>query len=188
MRSAMRHGILAAGLFALATLPAGAQAPPVMADLLADVGETERKIVGLAKAIPEPHFAWRPMEGVRSVREVLQHVAADNYLLPAFVGVTVPASLGINPTDYATVQKFEARTIDRATAIAELEASFAHLKKAMEMADASKAGESVTFFGTTMTRQRVWVLTTTHLHEHLGQLIAYARSNSVVPPWSRGGN
>ena len=24
-----------------------------------------------------------------------------------------------------------------------------------------------------------------HLHEHLGQLIAYARSNNIAPPWSR---
>ncbi len=24
-----------------------------------------------------------------------------------------------------------------------------------------------------------------HAHEHLGQLIAYARVNSIVPPWSR---
>ena len=24
-----------------------------------------------------------------------------------------------------------------------------------------------------------------HLNEHLGQSIAYARSNGVVPPWSR---
>jgi hypothetical protein len=31
----------------------------------------------------------------------------------------------------------------------------------------------------------LWLLTTTHIHEHLGQLIAYARSNDVVPPWSR---
>jgi hypothetical protein len=23
------------------------------------------------------------------------------------------------------------------------------------------------------------------MHEHLGQLIAYARANRVVPPWSR---
>jgi hypothetical protein len=23
------------------------------------------------------------------------------------------------------------------------------------------------------------------MHEHLGQLIAYARTNQVVPPWSR---
>jgi hypothetical protein len=24
-----------------------------------------------------------------------------------------------------------------------------------------------------------------HLHEHLGQLIAYARVNGIVPPWSK---
>jgi hypothetical protein len=26
-----------------------------------------------------------------------------------------------------------------------------------------------------------------HLHEHLGQSIAYARTNGVTPPWSMGG-
>jgi len=35
------------------------------------------------------------------------------------------------------------------------------------------------------TRRAMWIGATTHLHEHLGQLIAYARSNGVVPPWSR---
>jgi len=45
----------------------------------------------------------------------------------------------------------------------------------------------VTFFGQTVTRQKLWVLTATHLHEHLGQAIAYDRTNGVVPPWSRGG-
>jgi hypothetical protein len=32
----------------------------------------------------------------------------------------------------------------------------------------------------------MWLITATHLHEHLGQLIAYARSNAVTPPWSQG--
>jgi hypothetical protein len=27
--------------------------------------------------------------------------------------------------------------------------------------------------------------TVTHIHEHLGQLIAYARQNKVTPPWSQ---
>ena len=31
----------------------------------------------------------------------------------------------------------------------------------------------------------VWIRAVVHLHEHLGQGIAYARSNEVVPPWSR---
>jgi hypothetical protein len=31
----------------------------------------------------------------------------------------------------------------------------------------------------------MWIAATTHLHEHLGQLIAYARSNNVTPPWTK---
>ena len=40
-------------------------------------------------------------------------------------------------------------------------------------------------FGQPFTMQSAWVLGTTHLHEHLGQLIAYARTNGVKPPWSQ---
>jgi hypothetical protein len=35
------------------------------------------------------------------------------------------------------------------------------------------------------TTRATWIATVTHLHEHLGQLIAYARSNNVTPPWSK---
>jgi uncharacterized damage-inducible protein DinB len=31
-------------------------------------------------------------------------------------------------------------------------------------------------------------LLATHNHEHLGQMIAYARMNGIAPPWSRSGN
>jgi hypothetical protein len=36
-----------------------------------------------------------------------------------------------------------------------------------------------------MSTRQLWIASTTHLHEHLGQLIAYARSNKIAPPWSR---
>jgi hypothetical protein len=32
----------------------------------------------------------------------------------------------------------------------------------------------------------VLTLLVSHLHEHLGQAIAYARMNGVAPPWSEG--
>ena len=35
------------------------------------------------------------------------------------------------------------------------------------------------------TVRATWIATVTDLHEHLGQLIAYARSNNVTPPWSK---
>lgn len=173
-------------LLTLPVIPAAAQSG-LMADLLKDVSEVESKLVGLAKAMPEATYSWAPGEGVRSVGGVFQHVAADNYLLPALLGVAPPAATGIKAAEYPTVQAYETRKVDRATVIADLEASFAHLKKAMMDTPDAKLGEKVKFFGQEQTIQQVWVLTTTHLHEHLGQSIAYARSNGVVPPWSRGG-
>jgi hypothetical protein len=70
-------------------------------------------------------------------------------------------------------------------AVKELEASFVFLKKAMQdMPEAGLAAKRQVF-GMQLTGQGLWIMATTHLHEHLGQLIAYARSNGVVPPWSK---
>jgi len=94
--------------FALASaLPAGAQASSIMADLTGDVAETQRKFIDLAKAIPAEKYDWRPMAGVRSVGEVLRHVASDNYLIPAALGYAADPATGIKGEDYKTAQAFE---------------------------------------------------------------------------------
>ena len=41
-------------------------------------------------------------------------------------------------------------------------------------------------FGNSTTRRGVLVTILSHLHEHLGQSIAYARINGIKPPWSEG--
>jgi hypothetical protein len=69
--------------------------------------------------------------------------------------------------------------------LAELQKSFAFLKNSMTGVQDSQLGEPIEAFGQKMTRRSLWVSTVTHLHEHLGQLIAYARSNNVTPPWSK---
>ena len=186
---------LAAALVAIAATPALAQqpakgthsAPNIMADLRADLAQAEQKIMSLARAIPADKYNWRPAEGVRSVGEVLLHIAADNYLLPAMLGHAADPATGIKGDDYTSVQAYERRQLDREATIAELEHSFAHLKKAVDATPTSSLGDEVSLFGQKFTTQRTWILTATHLHEHLGQLIAYARSNGIAPPWSRGG-
>ncbi len=161
--------------------------PAVIEALLRDIATLEGKLVGLVDAIPEEKYDWRPGEGVRSVREVIMHVAADNYFLPTFAGMDAPAASGIKSGDYPSVQAYENRKVTKAVALQELRASFAHLKGAMEMADDAFLAQTLDVFGMKMSGLDLAVLTTTHLHEHLGQAIAYARSNGVVPPWSRGG-
>ena len=175
---------------AAAQQPAAAPAPAsatLGADLLADIDDVEKKILGLARAIPADKYGWRPGQGVRSVSEVLMHVAADNYLLPALVGHAPDPATGIRGDDYKTAQAFERRTLDRDATLATLERSFAHLRSSLTGTPAARFAEPVSLFGQPSTVQRTWILTAAHLHEHLGQLIAYARINGIAPPWARGG-
>lgn len=160
-----------------------AAVPSLTVDLLADVSQVEKKIMDLAQAIPAGKYAWRPA-GARSVAEVLKHIAADNYLLPAALGSVPDTATGIKGDDYNTAVAFEKREMNRDAIISELQKSFAFVKTALENAEPSTMGTQVSLFGSSFSGQQVWIMTVTHLHEHLGQLIAYARSNNVTPPWS----
>jgi uncharacterized damage-inducible protein DinB len=170
----------------VSALPASAQTPPgLMADLMKDLAGVEKKIMDLARAMPESAWTWRPAgdAAVRSTGEVFQHVAADNYFLPVLAGTAAPAETGITK-DYKTVQVFEKKAIAREAVLADLEKSFAFLRTSMSASEA-KLDASIDMFGQKSTTRGLWISTVTHLHEHLGQLIAYARSNKVVPPWSK---
>jgi uncharacterized damage-inducible protein DinB len=173
-------------MVATLALPAVAQtSDSLMADLSKDVADVESKINSLAKALPPAAFEWRPGKGVRSTGEVFAHVAADNYFLPAALGTPAPAETGINAKDYKTAEAFEKRSMTREQVITEVQKSFAFLKKSMASVKDAQLSEPVEAFGQKMTKRSLWVSTVTHLHEHLGQLIAYARSNNVTPPWSK---
>jgi uncharacterized damage-inducible protein DinB len=187
MRSLVRSATVAAALAAAFTVPAAAQQSGLVGDLLRDVTEVEGKLLALARETPAEKYDWRPAEGVRSVGEVYLHLAADNYLLPIALGVAAPAETGIKGDDYNTVMAYETRALGRDAIIAELERSLAHFKQALTDTPAARLDETITMFGQSFTVQQLCILGTTHLHEHLGQAIAYARSNGIVPPWSRSG-
>lgn len=185
MQSAQRIMVLNGVLALACALPAAAQSASVMSDLGSDVADVEKKFIALAKAIPAEKYTWRPGEGVRSVSEVIRHVASDNYLIPAALGFAADPSTGIKGEDYKTAQAFEKKQSTKDQTVADLEKSFASLRKNMQATTPAKLGDSVKLFGQPFTMQKAWVLGTTHLHEHLGQLIAYARVNGVKPPWSQ---
>lgn len=163
----------------------GAQsAPSWMGEMHRDVNGAQKKMIDLAKAIPESAYGWRPSPGTRSVGEVFLHVASDNYFIPIAMGKPAPEASGIT-SDMKSVGAYEKRTMTKDQIVAELEASYKHLHQAMGLTTDANAAETIKFFGQDWTRMRAMTLTVTHLHEHLGQAIAYARSNNVVPPWSQ---
>lgn len=178
----MRSRTLAFVLSLAVAAPVSAQG--LMGEMHRDVNEVQKKMADLAKAMPESSYDWRPGAGVRSVGEVFLHVASDNYLIPISMGMAAPAASGVT-SDFKTVEAFEKRKLTKDQIVAELDASFKHLHQAMGLTTDGNLNETIKFFGQDWTRQRAMVLTVTHLHEHLGQAIAYARSNNVVPPWSK---
>jgi uncharacterized damage-inducible protein DinB len=172
-------------MLTFASFSLAAQTAPVVADLIKDVDGVQQKMVALAKAMPQEKYSWRPGTGVRSVSEVFLHVASDNYLMPALAGASIPVTTHLDMKNFKSFSAFETRTVTREQAVGELEASFAFLKAAMQKSSAADMAKMVDMFGQKTTTQSMWVGATTHLHEHLGQSIAYARMNGVVPPWSK---
>src|SRR5262249_42618825 len=106
--------------------------------------------------------------------EVYMHVAESNFELPKFAGVKPPADL---PKDMEKITSKQ-EVLDW------LQKSFAHVRKNVaSMSDADLA-KTTKLFGKDSTNMGVWLLIINHIHEHLGQSIAYARTNNTVPPWS----
>lgn len=182
------------GLVGVALLAAAVAAPlsaqtvktaPVVVDLMKDIDGAAAKFIALAKAMPPAKMSWRPDPAARSTGEVFLHVASDNYLLPFGFGNAIPASTGIRGDDFKTLATYEKRALTNEQIVKDLEESFAHLKASMAKTTSDDLATPVTMFGMKSTAQGMWILTATHLHEHLGQLIAYARSNGVTPPWSK---
>jgi len=144
------------------------------------VSTLEKKFTELAAAMPEDSYKWRPGEGVSSVSELYLHVAGANYGLTRFIGAAPPEGMDLRGLPESTTDKDKIAP--------KLAGSFAHLKGAIEKMDVGHADEAVKMFGGETTQRGAVLNILEHLSEHLGQAIAYARVNSVVPPWTAARN
>ena len=151
------------------------------AALIADLQVMRDKFIGLAEAFPQDKYSWRPMAGVRSVSEVLMLASFEGYNF-------IPNSFGGQRASLGTPQEAGAlRTLaDKPQVIEHIRKGFAHAQQQIETIDAATLGASRNLFGEVRSAPAIALLVYGDLHEHLGQLIAYARSNQIVPPWSKG--
>ena len=181
----IRFGLLAAfaGLM-IAMVPntavaqnGGSETDAMVSDFLNIYNFTADKVVQLGNAIPVEKYSWRPAEGIRSVKESMMHVASANYFFGSMLGAKMPE--GMNP------QTLEKKEMSKEEAIKILNESIAFARDAVKNMDPSKMDDTVSFAGNEFNKRQVIFIIGDHVAEHLGQLIAYARSNGVVPPWSQ---
>jgi uncharacterized damage-inducible protein DinB len=148
---------------------------------VSDMDTVHVKIVALAKAIPADKYGWRPGPGVRSVAEVLMHVAGEWYFwAPRSMAGNPPANFGDPKTRLPALEK---EVTGKDAILAELDKSWAHCESQLRATDPAKMTGKYQPWNTTV--DVAAFVMSGDMHEHLGQLIAYARSVGVKPPWSK---
>jgi uncharacterized damage-inducible protein DinB len=145
------------------------------AEILGQISFVEKRIEDLAAAMPAEKYSWRPGEGVRSVSEVYVHIIGANYLFPGFLGVKPPTKED---------NDMEKTVTEKSDVAAKFKPSFDHFRDAVLGLSDKDLDKTAKVFGNTMSYRNILITAIAHLHEHLGQSIAYARVNGIVPPWT----
>ena len=151
---------------------AQAQSAGLQAAFAKDAGTLSDKFTGLARVMAGK-YDWKPGQGVRSVGDVFNLIIRENGML---AGVLSDApNTGAKPAPVTDPEKLQEA----------LKASYVNLQKAITGLSDNDLQSPVKLFGRDMTKQGALMLILEDQHEHLGQSIAYARTNGVVPPWSK---
>jgi uncharacterized damage-inducible protein DinB len=143
---------------------------------LLDLEAVQKKFVDLANALPADKMTWRPAEDSRSFAEVFLHVAGERYGILSLMGTEPPAGF-----DGKT---FEKSTTDKARIVEELNKSWEFTQKAINGMSNADFARLLPKLGPQANAGDVVYILVSDAHEHLGQSVAYARENGIVPPWT----
>jgi hypothetical protein len=148
---------------------------------LADATQLKKKLMALAGAVPAAKMGWRPMEGTRSFHDVFAHIAAEGFTEPTAFGKPLPAG---SLADF-DAEEGRLRAMPDKELIPAMERALNNLESTI--GGLTEAGQAVpmTFYGSKTYPRSAVASALVDLHEHLGQLVSYARMNQIVPPWSR---
>jgi uncharacterized damage-inducible protein DinB len=147
-------------------------------------GHVSRQVLALADAIPAEKFAWRPAPGVRSTSEVFMHIAIANIGLLRVTDPKDPAAL--RATSGLAIKEDTEKTVTaKADVIDWLKRSFEAVKAAHAALKPGDLQRKVKIAGRDATVDGMYLRIIVHANEHMGQLVAYARMNGIVPPWSQ---
>jgi len=146
------------------------------AQALLDLQAVNKKCVDLAQALPADKLTWRPSPDTRSFAEVLLHVAGERYAVLGMMGAPKPEGF--------KAPEFEKSTTDKDRIVANLNQSWDFANKTINGMSNADFAKLLPKLGPQANQGDVIYILVADAHEHLGQLIAYARQNGIVPPWT----
>lgn len=187
MKTAMMGLVCLIGTLAGNALISRAQTPQASTDTTApsydmkaqallDLQGVNKKCVDLAQAIPTDKLTWRPSADSRSFAEVFLHVAGERYGILSMMGATPPAGF--------KAKEFEKSTTEKEKIVEDLNQSWDFANKTINDMSNADYAKLLPKLGPQANEGDVIYILVADAHEHLGQLIAYARQNGIVPPWT----
>jgi hypothetical protein len=150
------------------------------------------RAIQLAEAFPPERYAWRPAETARSVSEVLVHLGVGGRAVLVLLGVEAAPDLygtleGEGAARIMTMVKknedLEKSITDKAAVLSLLRKSLGGVRVAFAEASDAELDRLEVFFGERTTVRRLYMRGLCHMHEHMGQLTAYARAMGMPMPW-----
>jgi uncharacterized damage-inducible protein DinB len=161
-----------------ASAPADRTSPSydMKAQSLLDLDQANKKFISLAEALPQDKFTWRPAPDARSFAEVFLHVAGERYQILALGGATPPAGFD--------GKKYEKSTTDKTKIIEELKKTGDFMRTTIDAMTNADFAKLLPKLGPEANAGDVVYILVADAHEHMGQVVAYARENGVVPPWT----
>ena len=157
----------------LAAIGALAQGNPFTDAVKAQLAQIKAPIIRTAEKVGEDLYAFKPTPEVRSLGQLLGHIADGNY------GICGAGS-GMKPTA-SGIEKSKTTKADLQKALAE---SFAFCEQAIASMDDKKGSELAKSFLGMQPRLMVLAFNNSHLNEHYGNLVTYMRLKGIVPPSS----
>lgn len=128
-------------------------------------------LIGIAEAMPEEHYNFKPTERQMSFKEQLLHIKGNMDWLS---------------TTYFTEQKFDrsekAQPETKAETIALLTTAFDNAKKIIKNTQEETLQETVDFFAGPKSKIQILNLLQDHVTHHRGQTIVYLNLKGVEPP------
>jgi uncharacterized damage-inducible protein DinB len=146
-------------------------------ELMGQFNMSMRKFIALAEAMPADKFAFKPQADAMVFGHVLAHVAHYNFNYPQNA-MRTPAVAGMKLDTLENLR-------DKAQIVALLKQSAEYVRGNVTKMDGEALDKSTKLYGRDIPTWAVLVQLVAHMNEHLGQSIAYARANDIVPPWSR---
>jgi uncharacterized damage-inducible protein DinB len=146
------------------------------AQALLDLQAVNKKCVDLVEAIPSDKLTWRPSPDTRSFAEVFLHVAGERYGILSMMGATPPAGF--------KAREFEKSTTEKDRIVDDLNQSWNFTNKTINGMSNADFAKLLPKLGPQANEGDVVYILVADAHEHLGQLVAYARQNGIVPPWT----